>query len=95
MLIEHSAAGLRVEHDGVAHASDLRLEGWAPARGWRFAFGARTGMDSDDHHVADVLLEAGAAFHPEEVPLDVTLNGQDFSDGGLRFEYGVTSSGDA
>ena len=44
-------------------------------------------MESDDHHVDDLLLEAGSAFRPEQVPLELTLNGLQFSEGGLAFEY--------
>ena len=49
--------------------------------------GARTGMQSDDHHVDDLLIEAGSAYRPEPVPLELTLNGLQFSSGGLSFEY--------
>ena len=44
-------------------------------------------MQSDDHHVDDLLIEAGSAYRPEPVPLELTLNGLQFSSSGLSFEY--------
>ena len=82
-----AGGGLSVRHAGHAYVSALAVHGWAPRRGWRFALGARTGMDSDDHHVDDLLLEAGSAFRAEPVAVEVTLNGLQFSSEGLSFEY--------
>ena len=82
-----SGSGLTVTHDGHAYAQALRLDGWLPRRGWRFALGARTGAGSDDHHVRELQLETGAVFTDEAVPVELTLNGQDFSESGLQFTY--------
>ena len=71
----------------VADSANLQVDGWAPRRGWRFGLGARTGMGSDDHHVDDLLIEAGSAFRAEPVVVELTLNGLQFSDKGLLFEY--------
>ena len=85
--VSYTDQGLFVSHAGVVRAQNLVIDGWAPQMGWRFAIGARTGTDSDDHHVADVLLEAGAVFHDTAVPVEVTFNGQDFSSSGLQYTY--------
>ena len=44
-------------------------------------------MSSDNHWVDDVLVEAGSAFRPEPVGLELTLNGLQFSESRLTFEY--------
>ena len=84
---DHLGSGLRVSHAGTTYVLRLRIAGWAPRRGWRFGLGARTGMQSDDHHIDDLLIEAGSAYRPEPVPLELTLNGLQFSSSGLSFEY--------
>ena len=39
------------------------------------------GRGSDDHHVDDLLIEAGSAYRAEPVGVELTLNGLQFSDG--------------
>ena len=81
--------GLSVSHAGDVYADALRIDEWAPERGWRFALGARSGALRDDHFVSAMLPEGGAAFAAESVDVEVSRNGQDFSTSGLRFEYGA------
>ena len=88
VLIEYLPSGLSVSHAGHAHVSGLSIDGWAPQQGWRFGLGARIGTDTDDHHVDDLVIDGGSAVHPQAVPLEVTLNGLQFSDGGLLYTYG-------
>ena len=82
-----AGGGLRGRHAGHAYVSALAVHGWAPRRGWRFGLGARTGMGSDDHHVDELLIEAGSAYRAEPVGVELTLNGLQFSEGGLLYEY--------
>lgn len=80
-------AGLTVRHAGHTYVHRRPIHGWAPRRGWRFGLGARTGMGSDDHHVDELLIEAGSAYRAEPVGVELTLNGLQFSEGGLLYEY--------
>ena len=55
---------------------------------------ARAGSDADDHHVDDVVVEAGSAFVPTTVPLSISLNGLQYSEE-LGWEYGVETADQA
>ena len=85
--IEYLPTGLSVSHAGHAYVAALPIGEWEPRRGWRFGLGARIGADTDDHHVDDFVLEGGSAVHPQAVPLEVTLNGLQFSEEGLQYTY--------
>ena len=89
VAIQYSAAagGLTVVHAGRTHCAGLAIDGWAPREGWRFAIGARSGGESDDHHVDDLVIEAGAAAEPEAAPVAVTLNGLQFGLAPQGFVY--------
>ena len=87
MHIEYGPDGLTIRHKGVTHAEHLRIDGWAPLNGWRFAIGARAGGRSDDHHIDDLVIEGGGAFAPEAIPLSLTLNGLQFSRSPVPFVY--------
>ena len=94
VVVQLTEAGLGVSHGGVAHATGVPLRGFAPRVGWRFGIGARSGGMSDDHHVDDLVIEAGAAFAPEPVELSVTLNQLQFS-APQRFVYEHESAAEA
>ena len=88
IVIEYTSSGLSVRHTAAhIHISELKIDNWAPRHGWRFGLGARVGAESDDHHVDDLLLEAGSAVGPQALPLEVTLNGLQFSESDLMFTY--------
>ena len=86
VLVQYGSAGLVVTHHGLVHVTGLGIDGWHPMEGWRFAIGARTGSKSDDHHIDDLVLEAGSASEREASPLSVSLNGLQFSSS-LPFVY--------
>ena len=94
VAIEYGVGGLRVAHAGHSYASGLAIPGWNPRPGWRFAIGARSGGESDDHHVDDVTVVGGSAYVPTVVPLSVSLNGLQFSPA-LSWEYGVETEEEA
>ena len=94
VTVEYGPSGLVVTHAGVTYADGLPVAEWAPTRGWRFAIGARAGSDADDHHVDDVVVEAGSAFVPTTVPLSISLNGLQYSEE-LGWEYGVETADQA
>ena len=78
--MSHGPDGLTVMRSGVTHAASLPIAKWDPQPGWRFAIGARSGGESDDHHIDDLLIEAGAAFVPTLAPVGLTLNGLQFTE---------------
>ena len=86
-IIEYLPDGLSVSYAGHAYAVSLPIGEWAPQLGWRFGLGARIGTDTDDHHVDDLVVEGGSAAHPQPVPVEVTLNGLQFSEQGLLYTY--------
>lgn len=88
IIVEYKRDGLSISHAAAGlSVSALRIGGWAPREGWRFGFGSRVGGDSDDHHLDDLLLEAGSAVEPEPVPLELTFNQLQYSSSGLMFTY--------
>ena len=95
VLVQYGPDGLTVAHKGVTHADHMAVPGWHPRRGWRFAIGARTGFLSDDHHIDDLVIEAGGAFASEAVPLSLTHNGLQFSTSPSPFVYGRETAEEA
>ena len=85
--VEHSSDGLRVVHDGQLHVHNLTLPGWAPQTDWKFGFGARTSAATDEHIIGGVLIEADAWVEDQGVPVEVTLNGQQFSTTGAEYLF--------
>ena len=66
---------------------NLTLPGWAPQADWKFGFGARTSAATDEHMIGDVLIEAGALVGDVAAPLEVTLNGQQFSNTSVDYSF--------
>ena len=87
MEVTHDSEGLRVVHDGQLRVHNLTLPGWAPQTDWKFGFGARTGAATDEHMIGDVLIEAGALVEDVAAPLEVTLNGQQFSNTSVDYSF--------
>jgi len=87
VLIQYDDDGLTLDYAGRSLARGLRMPRWAPRTGWRFAIGARSGGRSDDHHVDEFVIEAGSAVTAEAVRVAVTLNGLQFTEEALQFEY--------
>ena len=94
VLVSHGPDGLTVMRSGVTHAASLPIAKWDPQPGWRFAIGARSGGESDDHHIDDLLIEAGAAFVPTLAPVGLTLNGLQFTEEDVSFEYPFSTDGE-
>ena len=92
VTVQYTSDGLTVAHKGVTHVDRLVIDAWQPRLGWRFAIGARAGGLSDDHHIDDLVIEAGAAISPEASPLAITLNGLQFTPSEQPFVYGLESA---
>jgi hypothetical protein len=93
--IGYNPSGLTVVHAGVVHVDQLAIPQWAPVQGWRFALGARSGGESDDHHVDDLVIDAGSALLATDVPVALSLNGVQFTREDIRFRYERETSEEA
>ena len=93
--IAYYPTGLTVVHAGVVHVDQLAIPQWAPVAGWRFALGARSGGESDDHHVDDLVIDAGSALLATDVPVALSLNGMQFTNEDLRFRFERETSEEA
>lgn len=79
---------LTIQYDGVILVSNLLVAGLVPAHNWRVRFAARNGAIADDVHAIDNVRALGLSGHrPAVVNVDATLGLQDFTDGGVEFEY--------
>eukprot|EP00966_Prymnesium_polylepis_P162050 3745106-Prymnesium_polylepis.1 len=78
--VEYSAAGLFVQHGATVYVprGSMAIDEWAPAAGWSFGFGARSGLQTDVHSMRALRIELGALVDPSDVPLAVSLNSQQF-----------------
>ena len=81
---------LEVSYRGVLIVAGLECPWFAPKPHWEWAIGARAGARADDHFVANFTMRSShAAAAIGAVPLEVALNGQDYTDGsGLDYLYG-------
>ena len=68
------SAGLSVYFDGELVLA-ATVPGWAPAVGWAFGFGARTGERKDDHWIDDVRVQSGYLLDQGSVAFGISLNG--------------------
>ena len=50
------------------------VPGWAPAVGWAFGWGARTGDRHDNHWIDDVAVQSGYLLDVGTVSFGVSLN---------------------
>ena len=57
--VHKDPAGLSVYFDGV-HVLAATVPEWAPAVGWAFGFGARTGDRKDDHWIDDLRVQSAS-----------------------------------
>ena len=81
---------LRRRHGRRQHlrrAGSEALPGWAPQTDWKFGFGARTSAATDEHIIGGVLIEADAWVEDQGAPVEVTLNGQQFSTTGVEYLF--------
>ena len=86
--VSYAPDGLGVQIDGAWEVRHVLLNTWAPAAGWRFGIGARTGVGrADEHRVDNVRLRAGAAYEARSVPLEIASNGQQFSTSVVQFTH--------
>ena len=80
--------GLWLRYGGTQLVSALVVQGWAPQGSWRFGFGARTGSLHDAHWVDNVHIVAGELGSGRgRLALEVSTNGQQFSQAGLYYRY--------
>ena len=74
--------GLSVLLDGQVVLAGVTLPGFAPAAGWRFGFGARSGpniaMLEERHDVRNFALTLGAPLAPLSLSLELSLNAQQY-----------------
>ena len=65
----------------------MALPGFSPTARWRMALGARNGALHDVHEVDDFTVERGAHLGRGHTPVDLALNGREYSTGNVLFEY--------
>ena len=91
LAVQYAADGLWVRLDTTQLVAGLGIPGWSPRRTWRFGFGARTGSAwgaHDSHAVDNVEIRLGRLGAASgAVPVEVSLNGAQFSHGGLMYTY--------
>lgn len=91
MEVRVLSTGLWVRHGSRMLVRGVPIPQWAPRLSWRAAFGAETGGDDGDHdrHLVDnIVVQLGALSTPSgRVPLEVSLNGGQFSTDGLSYTY--------
>ena len=66
------------------------LPGFSPTRSWRFGLGAKCGLMDDKHWVDQLRLSRGASLGVGFAPVQLSVNGRDFTDGGAaspQFSY--------
>ena len=79
--------GLHVSLGSTVLVRSLPIYGWAPATSWRIVLAASSGSRIGTHHVRSLSTRTGAAVHRAPVPLELSLNGQQFSSGAFPFIY--------
>ena len=88
VAVHYGTDGLWLRFGGTQLVSALVVPGWAPQGNWRFGFGARTGSLHDSHWVDNVYIVAGELGSDRgRLPLEVSTNGQQFSQAGLFYRY--------
>ena len=94
--VRYLESGLWVRYGTRMLLSGLRIDHWAPRHTWRFGFGSGTldvGGDEravrhDSHWIDNVEVYLGRLATPRgSVPVEVSLNGGQFSQSGLRYTY--------
>ena len=75
-------------YDGVLRIDGLRIEGWQADATWSWALSASTTDVTDAHWVDNVHIVAGELGSVRgRLPLEVSTNGQQFSQAGLYYRY--------
>eukprot|EP00966_Prymnesium_polylepis_P013223 305194-Prymnesium_polylepis.1 len=87
MEVSYREDGLHVSVGGAVLVRSMRIHGWAPSAHWRFSLAASNGGRMGAHHIRALWLSTGAAVYRAAVPLELSLNGQQFSDGDFPFVY--------
>ena len=88
VAVHYGTDGLWLRYGGTQLVSALVVLDWAPQGSWRFGFGARTGSLHDAHWVDNVYIVAGELGSGRgRLPLEVSTNGQQFSQAGLFYWY--------
>ena len=79
---QEAPIGLSVSHDGQTLLSNVAISAWRPRNSWQFGFGSRSAAAAHEMTgecaIDNLQLRAGSALGPEEAPLHLSLNGQDF-----------------
>ena len=79
---------LSVRIDGRVFTNLTSPIDWSPSTGLRFGFTARTGSERVSRHlVDDVRIVAGSILVGTGVPVEIALNGQQFTTGGPHYRF--------
>ena len=77
-----------VLYDGHSVLDRIHCAGWDPSEGLEVGFSARTGQERASRHWVDgVRITAGAFVVGVAADVEVSLNGYEFTDSGVSFEY--------
>ena len=88
VTIDVTEAGCAVRHNGKVVLERVPLDGWSPAPHWRLALIAVTRkVPGDAYWVDNLRVDSALLRDYSAVPLEVSLNGQDFTSSGLTFGY--------
>ena len=81
-ILKRVSRGLHVAAAGMPLVEALELRGWAPAPGWRLALAASTGRVAGRHWLRGLALATDAALMSRALPLQLSLNGQQYEERG-------------
>jgi hypothetical protein len=79
VILDYQNGLLSLSFDDLDVAANLPVTlQVSPARDWMVVFGARTEQAGDTHTIQNVAIAAGASVASQPVPIDISLNGQQF-----------------
>ena len=79
--------GLHVTLGSWKLIEGVTIAGWEPNAAWVFSLSASTDSRPGSHHVHSLRLHMGAAAYRADLPLEISLNGQQFESRALSFSY--------
>lgn len=81
----HEGLSLEVENEPVF--KQLSIANWQPMPEWRISLSAHTGLAVDNHWIDDLTFSTDALIGHQSVGVEVTVNGQQFTNDALTLWY--------
>lgn len=87
VAVARTNGGVQVRYNGRPLMERVRVDKWLPTSSWQFIWGASTTNWRDRHRIDNVRLQLGAMVDRTSIPVEITTNGDQFSDSQAIFDY--------